>query len=122
MPTPLRHKLSAILSAIFACLFLAVTGSAQTIDDCLPERAVRLTIQTNPFPSLPGQPVSIGAFLEPVMNVVDPTGEVQFLDGSTDIGTYPVKQSQVRINLTFNAAGAHIITANYSGDINFCSK
>jgi uncharacterized protein (TIGR03437 family) len=117
----LRHQLSAILPATLIALIFSVTAAAQT-DDCVPERSVKLIVQSTPFPSLPGQTVSFGAFVESVMGIAEPGGEVQLLDGSTDLGSYPLKQSQIHITMIFNEAGAHVITANYSGDFNYCSK
>src|SRR3981081_3115131 len=122
MPFLIRHKLSAILPATLAFLILPLTASAQTGDDCPVDRAVKLIVQSSPFPSLPGQAVDIGAFVEPVQGISDPTRTVPLSYASTDLGTYPVKQAQVHISQVFNQAGAHVLSAYYSGDFNYCGK
>jgi len=91
---------------------------AQT--DCPSSRQVTVTIQTNPYPSLPGRAVRISAFVQPVEGATDPAGTLQLLDGLTDMGTFPVALGQVSVNRTFYDAGAHQINALYSGDFNYC--
>jgi uncharacterized protein (TIGR03437 family) len=83
-------------------------------------RQVTVTIQTSPFPSLPGQPVQIGVYVDPVTAYADPTGEVQLMDGSTDLGTLTLKQAQALTTRTFNESGAHVLQALYSGDFSYC--
>ena len=117
----LRHKPITILAATAVAILIPLAAVAQT-DDCPLERAVSLIVQTSPFPSLPGQTVSIGAFVEPVMNIVEPTGTVQILDALTDFGTFALKQGQISLTRVFNDAGAHVLHAVYSGDFNYCSK
>jgi uncharacterized protein (TIGR03437 family) len=84
------------------------------------EQQVTLTIQTSPYASLPGQAVRITAFVAPVMSVPDPAGTIQLLDGTTDLGTFPVALGQVSTAVTFYSAGARTLNAIYSGDFNYC--
>jgi uncharacterized protein (TIGR03437 family) len=85
------------------------------------ERLVTVTVQTSAFPSLPGQSVTIRAFVDPAVGTFEPTGDVQFFDGTTDLGTVSLRQAQAAITWTFNVAGAHVIRAAYSGDLAYCS-
>jgi RHS repeat-associated protein len=48
----------------------------------------------------------------------DPGGTVTFKDGANEIGTTALSQAQAVLAYTFNAAGLHQITAEYSGDSN----
>src|SRR2546425_272769 len=114
MPYLRRHNLYAIPIA----LIFALTAAAQS-EDCLPERAVTLVVQSTPFPSQPGQTVSFGAFVEPVMGIATPGGDVQVMDGSIDLGTYPLMQSQIHFTRLFNDAGAHVLSFTYGGDFNY---
>src|SRR5262249_321099 len=84
-------------------------------------RLVNVTIQSSAFPSLPGQAVNIGIFVEPAIGTAEPTGTVHLTEGSTDLGTLPLKQAQTAITRTYLESGAHVLTAEYSGDANYCS-
>ena len=48
-----------------------------------------------------------------------PTGTVQFLDGSTPLGTEPLQGGSAVLTTSTLVTGAHSITAAYSGDVNF---
>src|SRR2546423_1133282 len=115
-----HHKLRAIFPAILIALIFSLTAAAQ--DDCPAERAVIMTVQSNPSPSLPGQAVTFGAFVEPVMGISIPSGQVQVLDGSTDVGTFPLQQSQIHFTRVFTDAGAHVLSVTYGGDSTYCGK
>jgi uncharacterized protein (TIGR03437 family) len=108
-------------SILLAALLLPYTVSAQSSDDCMVERLVRVTVQTSAFPSLPGQSVTLRAFVDPAVGTIEPTGDVQFFDGTTDLGTVSLRQAQAAISWTFSVAGAHVIHAAYSGDLAYCS-
>lgn len=47
------------------------------------------------------------------------TGDVEFFDGTTSIGVVPVVDGQAILRTTFADAGAHSVTAVYSGDDTF---
>ena len=83
--------------------------------------AVALTVQSSLLPSLPGQAVTLTAFVEPLSGTTAPTGTVQLMDSLTDLGTFPLKVGPVSTTTVFNDAGAHSIYAFYSGDSAFCS-
>ncbi len=51
-----------------------------------------------------------------------PTGSVQFLDGSTPLGTVALSGSTATFTTTFATTGTHYITAAYLGDNNFAAN
>ncbi|MBS1856940.1 MAG: Ig-like domain repeat protein [Acidobacteria bacterium] len=108
-------------SFVFALLWSG-SAAAQTSDECDPLRAVRVLIQTSAFPSLPGQAVGIKVFVTPVQGAADATGEVHLFDALTDLGTAPLQMSQASFTRTFYVAGAHVLHAYYSGDLNYCAR
>lgn len=116
-----RYRLAATLAAILASIgFPGISAAAD--DDCLPPmNAVALTVQSSLLPSLPGQAVTLSAFVEPLSGTTAPTGTVQLMDSLTDLGTFPLKVGPVSTTTVFNDAGAHSIYAFYSGDSAFCS-
>jgi uncharacterized protein (TIGR03437 family) len=65
--------------------------------------------------------VSLAFFVQPVLGLTDPTGTVQFSDGLTDLGTFPITLGQAGTTRAFLAAGARAIHATYSGDGNYCA-
>jgi hypothetical protein len=53
--------------------------------------------------------------------VTVPTGSVNFLDGTTLLGTGTISNGVATLTITTLAVGTHAISALYSGDINFTS-
>jgi uncharacterized protein (TIGR03437 family) len=119
--SPRRHRLAATLAAIVASIVFPGTSTAADDDCLLPMHAVALTVQSSLIPSLPGQAVTLTAFVDPLSGTTDPTGTVQLMDALTDLGTFPLKVGQVSTTTVFNDAGAHSIYALYSGDSSHCS-
>ena len=109
-----KGRVWALVLTIYAPIVAAQDNT------CPVERQVTVTIQANPAPSLPGQSVRFNVFVAPVTSVPDPTGPVQLLEGTNDLGTFPLMLGQVSTVQTFYSAGARAITANYSGDFNYC--
>lgn len=72
---------------------------------------------------LPGATVQFTASISPlsVGNYV-PGGSVVFNDGGTVLGIAPVSSGQALLSTNTLAAGAHTITAIYSGDTNFVNS
>jgi hypothetical protein len=66
-------------------------------------------------PSPLGQAVT---FTATVTNGVNPTGTVQFNDGSTTLGSVALVGGVARFTTSTLATGAHSITAVYAGDAN----
>jgi hypothetical protein len=83
----------------------------------LPATTVRLT--SNPNPSTTGQSVTLTATVTSTTTTPALTGKVTFLDGTTPLGSAPVSGGAATLTTTFTTAGAHSLTANYSGDANY---
>jgi hypothetical protein len=67
-----------------------------------------------------GQPVTFTATVTPSSNLVQPlTGNVQFYDGNTLLGTVPLSGTTATFTTTGLSAGTHSIRAVYSGDAFF---
>ena len=74
--------------------------------------SVALSSSVNP--SAVGQPTVFSARITPS----SATGVVQFLDGTTVLGTAPLSSGQASLTVSALAAGTHSITAAYAGDSN----
>ncbi len=63
-------------------------------------------------------PVAVGATaaLTATVTGFNPTGTVEFLDGTTSLGTAPVTGGTATLQIATLAAGDHSVTAVYSGD------
>lgn len=75
--------------------------------------AVALASSANP--AAPGQSVTFTASVSPAQA----TGTIQFLDGSTALGTAPINAATAVLTVPSLAAGAHSITAVYRGDATY---
>ncbi|HEX5244599.1 MAG TPA: FG-GAP-like repeat-containing protein [Tepidisphaeraceae bacterium] len=77
------------------------------------------TVTSNSTTAVTGDPVQFTASVKGG-GTAKPTGTVTFLDGSTPIGTQPVRgDGRAILTITSLAAGDHAITASYSGDTHF---
>lgn len=86
-----------------------VTGPATTLTLAAPANAA------------PGAPVTLTSIVASAGGT--PTGEVNFLDGDTVIGTARLSAAGVATFTTSTlAAGAHSLSASYSGDDNFAGS
>src|SRR5215471_7650831 len=92
------------ITPLLALAFLS-SSAAQT---CPQQNQVSLVVRGSLLPSLPGQAVTITAYITPVLGIADPTGSLQFFEGLTDLGTLPIQNGQASITRTLNDAGAHI--------------
>jgi Bacterial Ig-like domain (group 3) len=109
-----RSNTSAICA--LALFFVASGGAtAQTT-------ATTLTLSSSANPSVVGQQVTFGAS---VYGLAGPTGTVQFMDGSANLGapatlfcfTSPCVASAASLQTSALTQGVHSITATYSGDL-----
>jgi hypothetical protein len=80
------------------------------------------TILFAPNGALPNTPVQVEAIVLPD-GAIDPTGTVQFMDGSNKLGS-PVTLTNLVAGLTTAqlVPGSNVITAVYSGDPNFLTS
>ena len=108
--------------ALFTIATVLFLTSVVTAQDCSLLMNANLTVQSSPSPSLPGQSVSITAFVESTNDGPDPTGTIDLMQGAVDLGTFPIKLGQVSTSTVINQAGAQSIIAIYSGDSNYCGS
>jgi uncharacterized protein (TIGR03118 family) len=74
-----------------------------------------------PATAIPGSPLTLTATLSSAGGV--PTGQIVFHDGNTNLGTAPLDAAAVAILRTDTlSAGAHSLTASYSGDDKFAGS
>ena len=77
------------------------------------------TLTANSATAVTGDPLQLTAAVKGG-GTAPPTGTVTFLDGSTPIGTAPVRtDGRAILTITTLAAGDHTITATYGGDTHF---
>lgn len=75
-----------------------------------------ITLNSSPNPSIWGQTVTFTATVPP-----GATGTVQFMEGSTVLGTGTIIGTTATFTTSTLAAGTHPVTAVYSGDGNYTS-
>src|SRR5215472_2201181 len=83
---------AAVLGAMLAAAITPI--AAQNFDCPQVERQVKLTAQTTVTSVSLGQTVNYGVFVEPVNNTPDPTGTIQLVVDTTNLGTFNLKQSR----------------------------
>jgi Bacterial Ig-like domain (group 3)/FG-GAP-like repeat len=76
------------------------------------------TLTSSPNPSLPGSPVTFTDTLLPS----NATGTVVFTNGSTTLGTATVTSGVATLTNSTLLLGSNLITATYSGDVNYNSS
>ncbi len=85
--------------------------------------ATSTTLNSTPNPSVFGQTVTLTATVAPVVaDPLRPTGTVTFRDGTTTLGSVPLVNGSASIVTSALAAGAHSLTASYSGDLEFSAS
>jgi hypothetical protein len=102
------HSLSANYSG--DANWLAASTSAPYTQTVKAVTTTSVTAQPSPVAS--GQSVTITATVSPA----GATGTVQFLDGTTVLGTGALSAGSAALSTSALSAGSHTITANYSGD------
>jgi len=80
--------------------------------------STRTTLTSDSNPSKAGRTVTFTATVSPSAA----TGTVQFLDGSTPLGTVAVNGGTATLSTSTLTGGRHSITATYSGDANFAGS
>src|SRR6202011_1132714 len=73
-----------------------------------------ITLTSSPNPSAYQQSVTFAATVPSGV-----TGTVQFMDGTTSLGTGTISGTTVTFTTTTLAVGTHPVTAIYSGDANY---
>jgi hypothetical protein len=82
------------------------------------KQATSIQLTSNVSPSLPGQAVTLTAFI----GLTNTTGTITFLDGATVVSTMPVSNGQAIFTTQGLSFGSHSLTAVYSGDNNFAGS
>ena len=110
------HSITAVYSGDANYLTSTSPAVAQTVN----RAPTSLTLSTNPNPSICGARVLLTAELS---GQPPATGTIQFLDGVTVLGTAPVNPGGDTFAEIWNfSAGAHSLTAVYSGDANYLAS
>jgi hypothetical protein len=104
------HSLTAVYSGDGNTASSTSPAVSQTVSKATPS----LTLLSPDNPSIVGNPATFIANI-----TVLATGTVQFLDGSTPLGTVTLANGQAVLSTSSLSAGTHTITANYSGDSSF---
>jgi len=81
--------------------------------------ATTVSLTASPNPSTTGQSVTLTATVSSASATPALTGKVNFLDGTTLLGSATISGGTATLTATFNTAGSHSLTANYSGDANY---
>jgi hypothetical protein len=83
--------------------------------------ATNTGLTVSPAAPTAGQAVKLTATVAPATGSGNPSGTVTFYDGTTSIGTGTVSSGSATASVTFSA-GAHSLTASYSGDTTFAGS
>ena len=92
-----------------------LTSQSATWSQTVTKAATAVALVSSLNPSNSGQSVSFTATVSPSSS----TGSVQFLDGTTVLGTATVTNGTAAFATSALTAGSHSITATYSGDSNY---
>ncbi len=89
-------------------------GVSAVLTQTVNQSASTVTLTTSANPSAFGQPVSFTARVSPS----SATGSVEFLDGTTALGTVTMSGGAATLAVSSLSVGTHSITAAYNGDGN----
>jgi hypothetical protein len=101
-------QLNIVSDAVSGTLSVPLTGNGQVA-------ATALALAASQASSTAGEPVSFTATLS---GATAPTGNVEFFDGATSLGSAPLSGTEATLSVATLGIGAHTITATYSGDTN----
>lgn len=109
----------AILTACFALSLLSPVGAGAS-EGIGP---VQVSLVSNHAPSVYGQRVLLTARVTPeTAGAPTPTGDVEFVEGSTTLGIATLNSRGVaKLSTTSLGAGEHLVLAEYGGDAHFGS-
>ncbi|MFC1911022.1 Ig-like domain repeat protein, partial [Chloroflexota bacterium] len=81
---------------------------------------VKVNVANSKSQSVYCEPVRLTATVEVIHGCgYEPTGDVEFFDGATSLGTAPLSSQTAQITASNLSAGTHLITARYLGSDNF---
>jgi hypothetical protein len=102
------------ITAVYSGDANVATSASATLSQTVNKAVSSATLTSSVNPSSYGQSVTFTVAVTPSAA----TGTVQFLDGVTSLGTATVAGGSASLEISSLAAGAHSITAVYSGDAN----
>ena len=85
-------------------------AASATFVQLVTKTVVGLTLSASPASVVYGQPVTFTA------QISGPSGTVQFLDGTTSIGSAPIASAAASLTVANLAAGSHTISARWTDD------
>jgi hypothetical protein len=111
---------TSVLTAGTHEIYATYSGDANYISGATPslqvvKAASTAALTATPATAVYGQAVQLTAAVAPAST----TGTVQFLDGATPLGTVPVSNGAAVLSVPSFSAGAHSVTATYSGDATY---
>ena len=94
------------------------TSNAETVT--ITQATTATGVSFSPASPVLGQPVTLTAIITPAgTGPASPTGTVEFIDGSTELGTGTVSSDVATLTTTALPLGTSSITATYEGDSNY---
>jgi hypothetical protein len=94
------------------------TNASAFVTQVVNSNATRTTLTSSANPSIYGQSINLMVTVSSTTGTGTPTGMVNFLDGSTPLGSGTLSGGATSLPVKLNA-GSHSLTATYQGDINF---
>ncbi len=103
------------LTAIYSGDANYLTATSSAVPQSVNKATITVTVATSLSTSSFGQAVTLTAALLPT----SATGSIQFLNGTTLLGTVVISGGQAQFTTTALPTGANSLTAIYSGDANY---
>ncbi len=98
------------------------TGSGAPAKNLVVGASVTL-VESLPNPSDVGQQVTLEAIATSFAGgALTPTGFIEFYDEGNFLGSAAISGASAQLQVVFNTVGNHLITAIYTGDVNFTSS
>jgi surface antigen len=99
-----------------------LSSDSPTFDQVVDKAATTTTLTSSANPSVFGQRVTYTATVAPSAGSGNPTGTVQFFDGTTPIGSGTLSNGTYSMTPPSLAVGSYPLTATYSGDNDFLTS
>jgi hypothetical protein len=113
---------SHVLSARYSGDQNFSSGNSSPITQIVSKANSSVSLSSSPNPSTFGVPVQLIAIVAAIApGAGTPTGTINFMDGSTQMGSGLLANGKAVLSISSLTTGSHNITASYSGDSNFNS-
>ncbi len=93
--------------------------TSDAITQTVNKQTVTITLTSSAEPSTFQQTITLTATLTPDGGSGTATGQVEFFDGATSLGTATLTNNIATLDVSTLSVGSHSITATYAGDDNF---